>query len=237
MNMEGEIGIGGYFISQSGGIRINPYGVSSVPGLFAGGIATDMCCAPNYTIPANILGSQASGRRAGESAAKYAKEQPQPVLDKGEVERLKAEVYAPLGRKKGITEEEIRLKILKAHPYHDLRNEENLKKACEEFRKIEQDAASLKADDYHELAKCLKIRNLLQDLQATALAARERRETRQEHFRHDYPFINNRDRLKWVIVRGTGDRMEAVLEDIPIEKWKYRPEPELVDPLQPRKGV
>jgi hypothetical protein len=29
--------------------------------------------------------------------------------------------------------------------------------------------------------------------------------------------------------------MEAALEDIPIEKWKYQPEPELVDPFEPRK--
>ena len=233
----GEIGIGGYFLTQAGGIRINPYGVCSIPGLFAGGIASDMCCAPNYTIPANILGSQATGRRAGESAARYAGEQSEPTVDEGEIKRLKAEVYAPLGRNKGITEAEVRIKIIKAHPYLDLRNEENLNKAYEEFRQIEQDAASLKADDYHELTKCHKIRNLIQDLQATALAARERRETREDHFRHDYPFIDNKNWLKWVIVRGTGDRMETYLEDIPIDKWKYKPDPELVDPLQSRKEV
>ena len=196
-----------------------------------------MCCAPNYTIPANILGSQATGRRAGESAARYAGEQSEPTVDEGEIERLKAEVYAPLGRQKGITEEEVRIKTIQAHPYLDLRNEENLNKAYQEFRQIEQDAASLKADDYHELTKCHKIRNLIQDLQATALAARERRETREDHFRHDYPFIDNKNWLKWVIVRGTGDRMETYLEDIPIDKWKYKPDPELVDPLQSRKEV
>ena len=232
---EGEICVIGQALSMAGGIRIDPYGVCTIPGLFAAGVASDMCCAPPMAVCANILGSQATGRRAGESAARYTKEQPQPAVDEGEVKRLKAEVYAPLGRQKGITEEEVRIKTIKAHPYLDLRNEENLSKAYQEFRQIEQDAASLVADDPHELAKCLKIRNLLQELQATALAARERRETRQGHFRHDYPLIDNINWLKWVIVRGTGDRMETYLEDIPLEKWKYRPEPEMADPLQPRK--
>ena len=43
---EGELGMVGHFLSQAGGIRIDPHGVGSVPGLFAGGIASDMCCAP-----------------------------------------------------------------------------------------------------------------------------------------------------------------------------------------------
>jgi len=119
-----------------------------------------------------------------------------------------------------VTEEEIRRKIIKAHAFLDLRNEENLNRAFEAFRQIEQDAGSLVADDPQELAKCLKVPNLIQDLQATALAARERRETRQEHFRHDYPIIDNKNWMKWVIVSGIGDQMKTTLEDIPIDKWK-----------------
>jgi succinate dehydrogenase/fumarate reductase flavoprotein subunit len=84
--------------------------------------------------------------------------------------------------------------------------------------------------------KCLKVRNVIQLAQAEALAAKERRESRLEHYRDDYPLTDNRD-LKWVIVQGTGNKMEALLEDIPIEKWKYRPEPVLFDRLIPRKDA
>ena len=49
--------------------------------------------------------------------------------------------------------------------------------------------------------------------------------------------MDNKNWLKWVIVRGIGDQMETYLEDIPIERWKYRPEPKLVDRLQPRKDA
>jgi succinate dehydrogenase/fumarate reductase flavoprotein subunit len=56
-----------------------------------------------------------------------------------------------------------------------------------------------------------------------------------EHFREDYPLMDNENWLKWVIVRYAGDRMEASLEDIPMRRWKYRPEPVKVDRSEPRK--
>ena len=232
-----EFGYVDQFSSQNGGIRINPYGISSVPGLFAGGIASDMCCAVHFSIPANIMGSHITGRRAGESAAKYAQSQSRKALDKEEISRIKAEAYAPLNRQKGITEEEIRVKLIQAWPNVDYRNETRLNKAFQNFRQLEQESASLKADDFHELVNCLKIRNTLQLAQAEALAALARRESRLEHFREDYPLMDNKDWLKWVIVHGIGDRMQTYLQDIPIERWKYRPEPVLVDRLQLRKDA
>lgn len=235
LEFKAEVGIGGHFISQSGGIRINPYGVTSVEGLFAGGITTDMCCAPNYSVPANILGSQITGSRAGESAAEYAKGQSEPAIDEAQAGRFKEEAYAPLGRDKGITEKEVRLKTMETYPYLDCRIETNLARALDGFRNLEQEATDLRANDFHELAKCLKIRNFLQVSQATAMAALERRESRMDHFRHDYPLVDNINWLKWIIVRGTGEGMKVTLEDIPLEKWKYRPEPEMIDRLQPRK--
>ena len=233
--VKNEIGFVDQSSSQNGGIRINPYGVSTVPGLFAGGIASDMCLAQHFSIPANIMGSHITGRRAGESAAKYAQSQSQAAIGKEELSRIKAEAYAPLYRQKGMTEEEIRIKLIEAWANLDFRSETRLNTAFQDFQKLEQEAASLTAGDFHEMVKCLKIRNMLQLAQAEALAALARRESRLEHFREDYPLMDNKDWLKWVIVRGIGDQMETYLEGIPIERWKYRPEPTLVDRLQPRK--
>jgi succinate dehydrogenase/fumarate reductase flavoprotein subunit len=232
---EGEICMVGQALSMAGGIRIDPYGACSVPGLFAAGVASDMCCATPHSIPANILGSQATGRRAGESAGRYIKDQPDPVVDEDQVYQLKAKAYAPLTREKGIDEAELRIRMNKAHAYLDFRTEENLARAYDEFRGLEEEAGFLVANDIQEMTKCIKIVNMLQDLQATALAARERKEIRLQHYRHDYPFIDNKEWLKWVIITGTGDQMKATLEDIPFDKWKHKPEPERVDPLESRK--
>lgn len=230
-----EIGYNQKISPQNGGIRIDPQGCTTVPGLFAGGIASDMCGAVHFSIPYNLMGSSITGRRAGESAANYARENPLVQADEGEIARLKKETYAPLGRETGVTEQDIRLAMIDAWPYLECRTEETLTKAYDLLRAIEQDIPALVASDPHELTKCLKVRNVVQLAQAGALAARERKESRLEHYRDDYPLMDNKNWLKWVIVKGTGESMAASAVDIPIEKWKYRPEPALVDRLERRK--
>ena len=61
------------------------------------------------------------------------------------------------------------------------------------------------AEDYHELVKCHKTRNLLECNKASADAALMRTETRLMHVREDYPLIDNKNWLKWVITRRVGD--------------------------------
>jgi succinate dehydrogenase/fumarate reductase flavoprotein subunit len=231
-----EFGFGGHGSAQGGGIRIDPYGVTNVPGLFAGGQASDMCGAAHYTVPSNMMGASITGRRAGESAAQYAKAISPPTVDKDEISRLKADLYAPLDRQKGITEAEVHIRLIDLWPNLDFRNETRLNKALQELKQLEQDEMSLVASDPHELANCIKIRNYTPGAQASALAALTRCESRLEHFREDYPLRDNKNWLKWVIVHGTGDKMETYLEDVPVEKWKYRPDPDLPDDrLQLRK--
>ena len=154
--------------------------------------------------------------------------------DQAQIAAFKTMMYEPLGKEQGASESDIRNKLIAAWPYGEYRNEKNLTKAVDLFREIEDFGRDMKAGDIHELVKVLKIRNLAQLGQAEARAALERKESRLEHVREDYPFTDNRE-LKWVIVTGCGDDMKAVSERIPIEKWKYRPEPVLVNRLEPRK--
>lgn len=230
-----EIGYNQKISPQNGGIRIDPNSCTTVPGLFAGGIASDMCGAVHFSIPYNLMGSSITGRRAGESAANFAKENSLVEADSAEIERLKAETYAPFMRESSVTEQDIRFALIDVWPYVEYRTEENLTRAYEKFREIEDMAKKLVANDPHELAKCLKIRNVVQLAQTQALSAKERKESRLEHYRDDYPLMDNKNWLKWVVVKGTGDNMAVSIVDIPIEKWKYRPEPVVVDRLELRK--
>jgi len=232
--MKFEIGFNQKISPQNGGIRIDKDSRTSLPGLYAAGIASDMNCGVHFSIPYNLMGSSITGRRAGQSAADDIKGRELTEPDAAQVAAFKEAMYEPLGKETGATEAQIRLKLIDAWPYVEYRNEENLLKAQELFRGIEEEGRDMKAGDIHELVKVLKIRNLAQLGQAEAAAARERRESRLEHYREDYPLMDNRN-LKWVIVTGTGDDMKAVSESVPIEKWKYRPEPELVDRLELRK--
>lgn len=220
--------------SGAGGVRINIDGESSVSGLFAGGIASDMGGNAQYTYLSGFPGAMVTGYRAGESAAKYALSQSEPVIDEGEVDSLRKQIYAPLDRHDGITSDEIRTKLIKAWVNVDIRNESRLKKAHQGFQVLGEDTARLVASDFHELKWCHKIRNYLECSDAVALAALARRETRLEHIREDYPLTDNKDWLKWVIVRRIGEELNTELEDIPINRWKYKPEQTVIDRLRPR---
>jgi len=220
---------------QGGGIKINIDGETCLPGLYAAGAVADNWGCTTYTIPVTLSGAIVTGHRAGESAARYSLAQHElDSIDQEQVSTLEREVYAPLERKQGVTGDEIRMKIMEAWVNIDLRNETRLKKACEEFKELEKDTSKAMAKDYHELIKHYKLRNYVQCAQAVAGAALIRRESRLDHYREDYPLTDNKEWLKWVITRRVGDAFHTSLEDIPIERWKYRPEPTVYDLLRPR---
>jgi succinate dehydrogenase/fumarate reductase flavoprotein subunit len=227
-----ELGFGASASSQNGGIRIDLQGKATVAGLYAAGTASDMCCAQHYSIPANIMGSHITGRRAGDSAVKYAILQSHSVIDREQVDRLKRDIYAPLDHEKGMKINNLRINIRKAWLNIDLRNETRLKKARDECEALAQEARDLIAKDYHELAQCHKLRNYILCSKATADAALARRETRLEHIRDDYPLTDNKHWLKWVVSRLVGNELQTYQENIPIEQWRYRPEPTVVNRLR-----
>lgn len=231
--MKFEIGFTAQQSEQNGGIRIDKNGCTTVPGLYAAGNGSDMCGAVNFSIPYNLMGSHATGRRAGIQAVAYAKGHTAAQAEEGQIQRLKEQAYAPLSVEDGISESDVRMKLIDIWKYLDCRTEENLIKGYELLRELEEQAQKLKADSWHELVKCLKIRSTIQVGQAGALAARERKESRLLHYRDDYPLTDNVNWLKWVLVQGTGDAMKVTVEDIPMERYRYRPEPAMVDRLAP----
>ncbi len=238
-----EIGFAQRASAQTGGVMIDRFTHTSLPGLFASGNGSDMCGGMHYSIPYNLLGSSYTGRVSGTEAARYAAQHSIEELDGDQVSRYKAEAYAPLENENGTTEAQLRCSMIDIWPYLDYRTEETLTTAYNRFSELEQDAANMSAFDQkgqasiHELAKALKIRNVVQLGEAEALAALERRESRIEHYRADYPYMDNDNYAKWVIVKGVGDDMHSELMDIPFERYKYRPEPGIVDRLAPKGSV
>lgn len=234
-----EIGFSQRASAQTGGVMIDRFTHTSLPGLFASGNGSDMCGAMHYSIPYNLLGSSYTGRVSGHEAAVYAAEHSFEELDMNQLARYKAEAYAPLENENGTKESALRCSLIDIWPYLDYRTEETLTTAYNKFRELEEDAANMSAFNLkgeatiHELAKALKIRNVVSLGEAAALAARERRESRIEHYRADYPYMDNDNYAKWIIVKGTGDDMRAELMDIPFERFKYKPEPGIVDRLAP----
>ena len=81
------------------------------------------------------------------------------------------------------------------------------------------------AKDHHYLRKCHNARNTVELWSIMAKTALLRTETRADHYREDYPVMDNDNWLKWLLVRLVDGDIRIAAEDIPFEQrnWKHRP--------------
>ena len=62
----------------------------------------------------------------------------------------------------------------------------------------------MKAVDIHGLVKATEARNFVLLMELYNVAALERKESRIIHYREDYPYTDDRDWRKWILVRTDG---------------------------------
>jgi succinate dehydrogenase/fumarate reductase flavoprotein subunit len=105
-----------------------------------------------------------------------------------------------------------------------VKDEEMLRRAVEELAKLEESFNGLTAKDPHNLMQVEGYKNKLLMGKVCAASALIRKESRACHYRSDYPARDDQNWLKWVIAKLEGNEPQVWTEDIPIQKWKYRPE-------------
>jgi succinate dehydrogenase / fumarate reductase, flavoprotein subunit len=229
---------GGAGYEGHGGIRVNVNSETGVPGLYAAGVATETCGGAGYTNAGSFAACFTQGHRAGVHAAEYAKSQRKPCIDEQQVTECKQAAYAPLQRKEGIAPEDLQAKLaLVSYRYTDvIKTEARLKEGIEEIEKLREEAGSLVAKDFRSLAKCHNARDTVELWNIMAKTALLRTESRGDHYREDYPLMDNDSWLKWLVVRLVNGEPEVIVEDIPFEKknWKYRPAPGKTDQWRKR---
>jgi succinate dehydrogenase / fumarate reductase flavoprotein subunit len=183
-----------------GGIRVDgDTQMSTVPGLFAAG----ECAAGLHG--ANRLGGNSLsdllvfGKRAGEYAAKFAKENGAAEVRAEEVEAAARAALAPFerGARAGAGEGEGPYKV--QYALQDVmqakvgivRNEGEMRSALEEIRALKQRAENVAVAGNREYNPgwhtALDLANMLVCAEAIALSALERKESRGGHFREDFP--------------------------------------------------
>jgi succinate dehydrogenase/fumarate reductase flavoprotein subunit len=215
-------------------IRVDHEMKTSLAGLWAIGDTSQMGSAivgAVYSPPAMIRGiglglATRSGMWGGSSAARFASQASAPKVSEGEVKRLKEVIFAPMGRTKGFSAEETIYGIQDVMcrvQYNLRRSKERLEEGLSKIEKVQQRLPELWAKDGHSLGKCHEARNIAVCGEMTLRAALTRTESRGTHFREDYPNRDDKNWLKWTIIREKSGKMVVSTEPVPIEKYKFKP--------------
>jgi succinate dehydrogenase / fumarate reductase flavoprotein subunit len=206
-----------------GGVNVDPdTQMSDVPGLFAAG----ECAAGLHG--ANRLGGNSLsdlivfGKRAGEYAAKFAKENSAPQLDNSQMEALARYALEPFERDTAENPYQIQHEL--QDQMQDLvgivRRQEEMEKALEVIEGLKRRAAQASVKGNREFNPgwhtALDLQNLLTVSEAITRAAIERKESRGAHFRDDFPGKSAEEGKVNIIIRKTaGGAMSVTREPVP----------------------
>jgi succinate dehydrogenase / fumarate reductase flavoprotein subunit len=210
-----------------GGIRVDAETqMSTVPGLFAAGEAAAGLHGANRLGGNSLSDLLVFGKRAGEFAAKFAKEHAARKINMAEVEAAERAALEPFerGLKSPGAEAPYAVQYALQETMQNLvgivRREDEMVRALEEIQKLRQRAQEVAVHGHREYNPAwhtsLDLKNLLTVAEAITRSALDRKESRGGHFRDDYP---NKDpqgqKYNTIVFKGADGSMQVRREPIP----------------------
>ncbi len=207
---------------------------TSLEGLFAIGDTCYQGSAWAGAVPAppgrmrgsGIMNTLFTSLRGGPAAARFASQAAAPEINYEEARRLKEEIFAPLRRDKGLLPADAIYAVqdlVGKVRYNLRRSKGRLEEALLKTEELQQRLSELVTKDGHGLGKCHEARSMAVCAEMTFRAALMRTESRGTHFREDYPKRDDKNWLKWVILKQEGGKMAVSTEPVPIAKYKFKP--------------
>jgi succinate dehydrogenase / fumarate reductase flavoprotein subunit len=208
-----------------GGIRVDSDSqMSSIPGLFAAGE-----CAAGINGANRLGGNSLSdllvfGKRAGEYAAKFARENSRVSVDATEVRRATDDALKPFEHGEAGGENPYSIQSALQEMMQSLvgivRTETEMQQALSQLESLKGRASNTGIQGHREYNPgwhtSIDLRNLLTVSEAITRSAIERKESRGGHFREDYPDKNQEYATFNVVTRkGPGGAMEIRRVPIP----------------------
>ena len=205
---------------------------TTVPGLWAIGAVSFWGQAYMGWIHGDGVGNAVkSSMHGAPSIAEYAATRKLGKINVDEVAALKEKRFAPINRKDGELPKFYfdRIgEIVTSFDYCISKTEASLKEALAKIDEVRAELPNLIATDWHELGRCREVESLLTCAQIAFRASLERKESRGLVWRHnrmDYPETDNKNWLKWVVLKkGKDGEMTVRFDPVPIWTYKYKPE-------------
>lgn len=190
------------------GVMVNDKAETSVPGLYAAGDTS-------LVARGHLSGALVFGMIAAEKASEYAQSAAKPVIDQDQVGSFLSERNEKLSQDKNeINVEEFEFKVRRTiNDYiKPPKNDYKLNRAVwwmGRFREELRTMVSVK--NAHDLFKLYEMENIIQCAHMSAIASRERTESRWGlwHQRSDYPERNDEKWMKHIVLT-MGDRLEDI---------------------------
>lgn len=203
-----------------GGIKIDEWGKTRIPGLFAAGEVAGGVHGANRLGGNSIAEGQVFGRRAGISAEKYAKKTKKSALPTKQIKNEEQRIFSFISRKKGAIPHEVedKLKQVMWDNVGIFRDEKRLIQAKKEIQELKVVARTMKTrtkiqERNRDLQDCLEIENMIATAESVIEPALLRKESRGAHSRLDFPERMN-EWKKNILVKKVNDTLETKI--IPI---------------------
>ncbi len=179
---------------------------TNLEGLYAAGAT--LACGANHS------GSATTGRYAGRKAAKYATTAPEPVINREQVEKEKARVYAPVQRKDGMGWKELKAGLARIMQDYcgEYKNEETLLMGLEWIKSMwESELASAYARNPHELGRTLEAfgQATVSEVIINACLARKASSRHLGFIRLDYPEMDPPEWNKYLTIKKEDGKIKT----------------------------
>ena len=214
---------------EMGGIKTDVDGRCSVPGLYAAGECACVSVHGSNRLGANsLLDTIVFGRRAGESAAKYAKEASDKPVPESAIAADRDMIKAFLDREPSDdTPAKLRLAMGQIMNEHVavFRNEEGMQTALNAIIELKERYTRLPVKDKGQvfntnLLFALELGCMLDSAEAICYSALARKESRGAHFRTDMPDRDDENWLKHTLVYQTPEGPRVDYSPVTITQWE-----------------
>lgn len=167
--------------------------------------------------------AEVSAMKAAQSIARMVLEMPKPKIDKEQQESLKERVFAPMRtKKKEFGHFDAFHKIQQAfipYKYCFIKTEGRLKESLAMLDEIQKDVLpKMKVKNPHELLKYHEAVSMAFSAEMVQRAAFYRTETRGGFIRDDYPERDDKNWLKWTVIKEEDGKMTLSTKPVPKAK-------------------